>query len=51
MLAGVCISSSTVRHHLLEADRKAKKPIKKTENMMKKRLEWARVNKNRMVKD
>ena len=42
VLAGVCISSSTVRRRLLEAGRKAKKSLKKylLTKKMKKRLEW-----------
>ena len=42
---GVRISSSTVRHRLLEAGRNDKKPLKKhllTKRMKKKRLHWAK---------
>ena len=53
MLAGVRISSSTVRRRLLEAG-KAKKFLKNhllTKKMKKKRLEWARTHKNWTVED
>ena len=51
--AGVRISSSTVRRRLLEADRKAKKPLKKnllTKRMKKKRLHWAKAHKTWTIK-
>ena len=53
MLAGVCTSSSTVRQSLLEAGRKAKKPLQNhlLTKKMKKRLEWARAHKNWTVED
>ena len=52
--AGVCISSSTVRRRLLEAGKKAKKPLKKhllTKKMKKKRLHWAKAHKNWTIED
>ena len=46
MLAWVCISSSTVRHRLLEAGRKAKKPLKKHLLTKKNEEEKIRMGKN-----
>jgi len=47
--AGVHVASSTVRKRLLEVNRPARRPVKKqliTNNMKKKRLQWAREHKD-----